>query len=197
MKIDTPDNDYDDLEQVKLDLHKFIIQDDVWQSPPCPSCENHIPDNCGPSCVDAPTTLSIDPVLYPIERNVIAIVYELNATRLLKTCWSCEGHMRDTENNLWKVPQVCFNSQTAIYPKLLSSYLSKLYIQKRLKYSWNIILSEISQSIYPTYCLRPDLNTVTEPSLGQLQNDLKKISIKLHMHLKAEAQSLLKSIENR
>jgi len=194
MKIESPDNDYDDLEQVKRELQVFIHQKEDWQSPPCPNCKNHNTQTCGPTCEDAATSLSIDPVLYPIERNVIAIVYELNATRLLKTCWSCEGHMRDGDDNLWKVPQVCFYSKTAIYPKLVSSYLGKLYIHKRLKYNWSIVLSDISQSIYPTYCLRPDLNTVNEPSLGQLQNDLKAISDKLHTQLKLEAKILLDSI---
>lgn len=195
MKIGTPDSDFIDLEQVKLDLKKFIDQEETWQSPPCPGCNDFTPQSCSPDCSNASTSLSIDPVLYPVERNVIAMVYELNATRLLKTCWSCEGHMRDNEDNIWKLPQVCFYSQTAIYPKLVSSYLGQLFIQKHLKYRWQLFLSEISQSIYPTFCIRPDLNNEVKPSLGMLQNDLKVIAKNLHTQLKNEARKLLETME--
>lgn len=194
MKIGTPDTDFIDLEQVKLDLQKFIDQQDTWQSPPCPNCKDFNPQSCSPDCSEAATSLSIDPERYPVERNVIAVTYELNATRLLKTCWSCEGHMRDGEDKIWKLPQICFYSQTAIYPKLVSSYLSKLFIQKRLKYNWNLSLSEISQSIYPTFCIRPDLTNELTPSLGLLQNDLKEIAKKLHTRLKDEARNLLNTM---
>jgi hypothetical protein len=191
MKIGTPDTDFIDLEQVKLDLQKFIDQEETWQSPPCPGCKDFNPQSCSPDCSEASTSLSIDPERYPVERNVIAVTYELNATRLLKTCWSCEGHMRDGEDKIWKLPQICFYSQTAIYPKLVSTYLSKLFIQKRLKYNWNLFLSEISQSIYPTFCIRPDLTNEPTPSLGLLQNDLKEIAKSLHSRLKDEAKDLL------
>lgn len=193
MKIDQPDEDFVDIAQVKLELQKFINQKEPWQVPPCPNCTVHTQKKCTPECEDAAIALSIDPVLYPIEKNVVALVYELNATRLFKSCWSCEGHMKDG-NVLWKVPQVCFYSQAAIYPKLISSYLGKLFIRKKITYQWNIFLSEISQSIYPTYCIRPDLNTENEPHLGELQKDLLAIANKLHLQLKNEATELLKSM---
>lgn len=194
MKIDQPDKDFIDIEQVRLDLQRFIEQKDPWEIPPCPNCTTHTPQKCTPTCADAPTALSIDPVLYPIEKNVVALVYEINATRLFKSCWSCEGHMNN-KNALWKLPQVCFYSQAAIYPKLVSSYLGKLFIRKQLKYQWNLFLSEISQSVYPTYCIRPDLNSEKDPSLGALQQDLRQIADNLHKHLKQEARELLLSLK--
>ena len=98
------------------------------------------------------------------------------------------------DNTLWKVPQVCFYSQAAIYPKLVSSYLGKLFIRKQLTYQWNLFLSEISQSIYPTYCIRPDLNTENDPNLEYLQKDLLAIANNLHAQLKNEAKELLKTM---
>lgn len=74
----------DDISRVKHDLHTFIDKEENWQSPPCPNRKNFIPESCNPECKDAATSLSIDPVLYPTERNVIATVYGLNATRLLQ-----------------------------------------------------------------------------------------------------------------
>ena len=193
MKIDQPDEGFVDITQVKLELQNFINQQEPWQVPPCPNCTVHTQKNCTPDCEDAAKALSIDPVLYPIEKHVVALVYEINATRLFKSCWSCEGHMNNS-NTLWKVPQVCFYSQAAIYPKLVSSYLGRLFIRKQLTYQWNLFLSEISQSIYPTYCIRPDLNTEYEPKLDALQKDLQAIASNLHSHLKNEAKELLQSI---
>jgi len=195
MKIDQPSDDFIDLTQVKLELQRFIDQKEPWQEPPCPGCTEHTPQKCSPQCVDAPGALSIDSVRYPLEEHVVAMVYELNATRLFKSCWSCEGHLRGSSNILWKVPQVCFYSQAAIYPKLISSYLGKLFIKKSIHYQWNLFISEISQSIYPTYCIRPDLNQESEASLDLLQQDLKAISKNLHSQLKFEARELLKSIK--
>jgi len=102
--------------------------------------------------------------------------------------------MHEGESQIWKLPQVCFYSQAAIYPKLVSSHLSNLFIQKRLKYTWHICLTEISQSVYPTFSIRPDLTHETELSLGLMQNDLKTIAKDLHLRLKNEAKKILKSI---
>jgi len=194
MKIYSPDESFINLEQVKLELERFLIQDEPWQSPPCPDCRQHQPSTCSPDCSEAAKALSIDPQRFPIEQNAVALVYELNASRVFQTCWSCEGHMREGEKNIWKLPQVCFYSQAAIYPKLISSHLSNLYIQKCLQYTWHLCLTEISQSIHITYSIRPDLTHVEEPSLGLMQNDLKTISKDLHLRLKEEAQKLLKRI---
>jgi len=194
MKIGTPDEDFIELEQVKKDLQHFLAQDEPWQSPPCPNCNNHQPKTCSPNCTEAPRALSIDPDRFPIEQNAVALVYELNANRVFQTCWSCEGHVREGESKIWKLPQVCFYSQSAIYPKLISSHLSNLFIQKRLKYNWHLSLTEISQSIHPTYSIRPELTHETELNLGLLQNDLKEISKDLHLRLKFEADKLLKKL---
>ena len=193
MKIEQPDEDFIDIAQVKLELQNFINQKEPWQVPPCPNCAVHTQQKCSAECKDAATAISIDPVLYPIEKNVVALVYEINATRLFKSCWSCEGHTKDGDT-LWKIPQVCFYSQAAIYPKLISSYLGKLFIRKKITYQWNIFLSEISQSMHPTYCIRPDLNTENEPKLDLLQEDLLSIASNLHSQLKLEARELLNSI---
>ncbi len=194
MKICEPNNQFFDLEQVKLDLQKFIIQDEPLVSPPCAGCQQHLPDICSPKCPEAPKSLSVDPIQYPIERSVVALVFELNAIRLFETCWSCEGHIREGESQIWKIPQVCFYSQSSIYAKLLSTHLSKLFIQKKLKYNWLLCLSDISQSIHPAYNIQPDLTNQFEPSLGLLQNDMRTIGNDLQRHLKAEARSLLTKI---
>lgn len=194
MKIETPDSEFIDFEQIKADLEKFIDQDEPWQSPPCPGCEQHYPQQCSPECSEVAASLSIEPIRWPIEKNVIALVFELTATRLFKTCWSCEGHMYDKENKLWKLPQACFYAQSAIYPKLISSWLAKLFIRKKLSYRWSVALSEISQAVCATYCIRPDLNDEPDPRLGLLQKDLKEIGKDLHSRLKDEARILIKTI---
>lgn len=194
MKISGPNDNFFDLDQVRADLQRFINQDDPAESPPCKGCEIDIPQLCSPKCPEAPKALSIDPIQYPIERSAVALVFELTACRLFETCWSCEGHMREGESQIWKLPQVCFYSQSPIYAKLVSMHLSNLFIHKKLKYNWLLCLTEISQSIHPAFSIQPDLTNQFEPSLGLMQNDLKTIGNNLQQCLKSEARLMLSNM---
>lgn len=190
MKIPVPEESFFADEDILKDLSMFLEQPSPQQLAPCPGCKQHTPDECSSKCTDAPEALSIDPVLYPIERNVIPLVYELMATRLIQTCWSCEGHMNE-DNTLWKLPQVCFYTASSVYVKLLCRHLALLNQKKHLTYPWHIALSDFSLKSRVAYSIQPNLNDVTEPHLGLLQKDLNTISEGLHIKLKEYAQELI------
>lgn len=190
MKITTPTNvSYSDA-QAREDLLLFIQQPGPDELAVCPGCKEHIPAKCSANCNDTYTALSIDPERYPIERHVAAFIYELMATRVITTCWSCEGHMNE-QNVLWKLPQVCFYASSPVYVKLLCRHLGELHQQKKTRYQWHIVINDFAQTNDLTYSIQPDLNCEADPHLGLLQSDLKVIADDLHRKLKVSAQKLL------
>ena len=177
--------------RTREDLEKFIVQLEPMVVPPCSGCVDHKKAGCSPDCSEVTRALSIEPDRYPIESKVAPLVYELMATRVMQTCWSCEGHMNQ-DNQLWKVPQVCFYSDAPIYPKLVLIHLRLLYQSKILSCPWQVVLSDFSQSLGLTYSIQPDLNLVEKPRLGSLQQDLKLIAETMHTKLKIIAGELLR-----
>ena len=190
MKIAAPNTGLVCDSETKSQLEQFIAQPEPSALAPCPGCNEHIPDKCSGYCECAAQALSIDPVRYPIESNVVPLVFEITASRLMQTCWSCEGHM-DNENKLWKVPQVSFYSDSPIYPKLVLIHLMRLYQSKALGYRWHVVLSDFTQTLSLTYSIQPDLNQEESPRLGLLQQDLRIISDEMHQKLKLIARELL------
>ena len=192
MKIAQPQANLICDSETKSQLEEFIAQPEPAEQAPCPGCGEHIPSQCSPECHGAAEALSIDPIRYPIESKVVPLVFEMTASRLMQTCWSCEGHM-DQENKLWKIPQVSFYSDSPIYPKLVLIHLTRLYQDKVLGYRWHVVLCDFTQSLSLTYSIQPDLNQVDSPRLGLLQQDLKTISGDMHGKLKMIARELLQT----
>ena len=189
MKIPTPKNelrfDQDTLEQLEL----FIRQPTPATSAPCGGCDRHEPRNCTATCDRAPAALSIDPNQYPIEPKVVGLVFEITASRLLQTCFSCEGHSRNDQ--LWKLPQVSFYSDSPIYAQLVVMHLNRLMLKKNLDYRWHVVLTDLTESLNLTYSIQPDLNRETKHHLGKMQKDLQTISTNMHDTLKTIATEIL------
>jgi len=192
MKIPTPQNELRCDSETKAQLEHFIGQPEPSELAPCGGCRQHVPESCSSQCQQAPEALSIEPERYPIESKVVPLVFELTASRLMQTCWSCEGHM-DQNNKLWKVPQVSFYCDSPIYPKLVLIHLTRLFQTKLLGYRWHVVLSDFTQTLSLTYSIQPDLNQEDSPRLGLLQNDLQVISNDMHGNLKLIATELLQT----
>ncbi|MBL4622294.1 MAG: hypothetical protein JKY89_07830 [Immundisolibacteraceae bacterium] len=191
MKIQPPKDDlrFDSSTHDLLKL--FIEQPEPRLAPPCSGCNRHEPTNCTAQCDRAAAALSIDPEQYPIEPKVVGLVFEITASRLLQTCYSCEGHSREGE--LWKLPQVCFYSDSPIYAKLVMIHLDRLFLKKTLSYRWHIVLADLTQTLNLTYSIQPDLNREQDHHLGKLQQDLNTLSTDMHTALKEIAAELLAS----
>ncbi len=182
-----------DPEQMKRDLARFIAQPGPAQVPPCPACAHHIPEQCSSRCVSAAPSLSSEPSRYPIEVKVVALVFELSATRLLQPCWSCEGHL-GPDGELWKTPQVSFYSASPLYIQLLLRHIYALTLQKRLVYSWHVVVSDFGQTWDLTYTLEPDFKHDKSIHLGNLQSDLQVLAEDLSVRLKALAKQALEDL---
>ena len=194
MKIPPPRDNLLFESSIRRQLEMFIGQPEPSAIAPCSGCNQHEPANCAPACERAPGALSIDPEQYPIEPKIVGLVYEVNACRVLQTCYSCEGHFRN--DKLWKIPQVSFYSDAPIYVKLVLIHLDRLYLKKVLSYCWHIVLIDMAQTLNLTYSIQPDLNNVEKHHLGKLQQDLKILSINFHSELKNIASELLTKAKN-
>lgn len=199
MYIPQPKIDHFDKDKAEQELELLIQQPGATEERPCPNCllpcESSIPAQCAVSCDancdNAPQALSSEPDKHPIEQNVVKVVFELSTLRLMQPCWSCEGHLNG-QGELWKLPQVSFYAASALYPKLLAGYLTKLKSSKQLNYPWQVILVDYGQTWRPTYQLEPALNHIDEViQLSLLQQDLNQISTGLAAQLKQEARIML------
>lgn len=192
MKIITPNADVQHSQQVRADLLRLIAQPSAAEVPPCPDCKLHSQVTCASNCEHAPRNLSIDAINYPIESNVVPLVYELAAVRLIQPCWSCEGHL-NPNGELWKIPQVSFYSESPMYAQLLLRHISALDLQKRLTYPWHVVLSDFGQTWDITYTLEPNLNydQAHHIQLNLLQRDLNTLAENLSARLKILAQAML------
>jgi len=190
MRINRPREDTESFLQMKEALELLIAQPTPEEESPCDNCQTHRPANCSSSCVDAQASLSSDPIRFPIEEKVVSLVFELTATRLIETCWSCEGHFSH-DGKLWKLPQITFYATNSVYPQLLLRHIRRLINAKKLGYEWHIVLSDFGQTYNISYNIEPNLNNVVEPRLGRLQQDLKTISENLCESLKQLAKEML------
>lgn len=196
MEISKPNNLYLDTDKLRLDLEYFLNQPGPGKVPPCPNCKDHCASKCNVSCPDIATVMSIDPVKYPIETNIVPLVFGVMSTSVLQTCWSCEGHLNE-KNELWKMPNVSFYSQSSIYPHLILRHLKNLKLDKALKYSWHVVLDDFAQTLGITYSIQPDLKHDEDIHLGMLQNDIKILSTNMLDNMKNIARKLLQEITNK
>lgn len=199
MYIPQPSLDQNDVANLVSDLKQLINQPTAKQSPPCPNCAKEdiidwTRNNCSAKCVRAPYALSEDRDLYPIEEHVVPLVFELTTMRIVQTCWSCEGHI-NIDGEIWKYPQVSFYTNKPIYSQLICNYLADLHINKKLKYPWEVVLSNYGRTWDVTYTIKCDLNRISKPSIYAMQNDLLIMADGLSDKIKVEANNLIKDIE--
>lgn len=178
-------------------LSLLIQQPSAAQAPPCTNCQQPAIErtNCSSNCENASEALSEDPVQFPIEKNIVPIVFELTTMRLVQTCWSCEGHAT-IDGKILKMPQISFYTEKPLYAQLISKYLSKLFWQKKLKYPWEITLSDYGQTLELTYTIKCDISCVENPDLKIMHQDLIAMGETLSTDIKSYAQELLTQLQN-
>ncbi len=181
------------LEERTIRLRLLADQPSDRERRPCPACELSCdcPDRsptcccaCSPSCVNAPAMLSSDPKQFPIEANILPLVYALSTLRVIETCWSCEGH-EDAHAKVIKVPQVWFYSPCAVYPELIAQHANDLHVKKKLHARWQVVVSPFSACDATTFSLRPELEQGT--TLSELRRDIPVLAKRMHKSIRALA----------
>ena len=193
-------------ERRRRDLIELLSQDNEKERRPCPGCRvlckcdkhsSHCTCGCSKDCEDAPRMLSSDPDRYPIESNVVPLVYAMSVLRITAPCWSCEGHLSGN-GDLIRLPQVWFYSDSTVYPELISDYLHELCFIKETSCLWTVIICQHTASNSTTFALKPEISEnikVTNKILRQLQNDLHVISYSLRERVFKLAEKKLQDIQ--
>lgn len=181
------------LEERTIRLKLLAEQTSDREHRPCPACElprdcpDHSPTcccGCSPSCANAPAMLSSDPKQFPIEANILPLVYALLTLRVIETCWSCEGH-EDAHAKVIKVPQVWFYSPCAVYPELIAQHANDLHVKKNLHARWQVVVSPFSACDATTFALKPELEQGT--TLRELHRDIPILAKRMHESIRALA----------
>lgn len=172
------------------ELLELLCQPTDKEKRPCISCHkicncdkhsNRCTCDCSVDCSDAPRYLSSDPDRYPIESNVVPLVYVMSALRVVPPCWSCEGHFT-SKGGLQRLPQLWFYSASTIYPELISEYLKELDFHHQVNYSWMVTVCPHTESNVTTFTImpeRPDDVKMSEIILQKMQSDFQTISVTL------------------
>lgn len=201
MRIEPPRPELLDRAALARELTALLRQPDARAVRPCRGC--HLPCPCSkshdctcactPECDNIARVSSSDPERYPIEPAVVPLIYELNALRLVQTCWSCEGH-RDAGDRLVKRPRVWFYSRAASYAQLLSEYLATLCARKSLRHPWQVSLVSMGERACATYSIEPALETVEITDLAVLHHDLAVIGAGLAHRIRGLAAQALDAL---
>lgn len=195
MYIEKPKQEIFEVEQTRQKLQYLLAQPTAVESPPCPNCTNHVVHDCNSGCKNAHTALSSHPAAFPIEPNITPLVFGLVSTRVVQTCWSCEGHM-DSNNNLTSLPRVIFYTSSVVYTQLLHRHIARLKMDAKLQFSWMVVLTDFAQTWSQTYSVIPDLSFERgELHLGRMQSDLKVIAEDLQAKLKQLAREMIGELD--
>ncbi len=182
MKINSKYGDQRPIEPRRSELLNILNQPTASDLRPCSNCHelcsthhsNNCTCDCKTDCPEAAKQLTSDPVRYPIESGVLALVYEFAALRVCQPCWSCEGHV-DANDKLSKLPAVWFYVDDLTVVDMISSFLTSAQSRLKLSAAWHLAVSygpdEVAFSCTPNAWLLGD-----ETTLQDLQQDLIKLS---------------------
>ena len=187
------------------DLARLLQQPTDRERRPCPSCDKvcgcpalstQCCCGCSVRCPDAPRFLSSEPAQYPIEPQVLPLVYALASLRLVPPCWSCEGHARPS-GGLVRMPQVWFYSASTVYPELIALYLKDLEFHGKLRHQWMISVCPHTAGGATIFQLQPEQlrqADVQAEDLLSLHDDFRTIADSLTESIRQLALRLLKPI---
>ncbi len=202
MKITSFDSSTQVAQDRRGELRALIDALDLELARPCADCTSpcgcarRSPTcacKCSPQCLDAPRKLSSEGDRYPIEPGVVSLVFAFHTLRLVKPCWSCEGHGHGTH---FKTPQLWFYADSALYPELISRYVTTQ--SRRLSTTWTVSLcAHQADPTATTFALMPILKEADEADLPALQNDLRTLANGLKAGVRQIASDLLRQLTLR
>lgn len=201
MRVNVLSPDTEFYRTQRADIEHFLNQSDAPELRPCPNCT--IPClcsssttcgcSCSPECAECPLYMSSEPERYPIENEIVSIVYALYTTRVCAPCWSCGGHAPETENQNPKLPRVWFYARSIVYPRLLAEYLDDLTFRKVITQAWCIRVLSWGSGLDTRFCLEPVLEPGDTVCLDTVQKEAQSIGASLHEGMRHRAEVMLKS----
>ena len=98
-----PEQNINNMKYGQAVLQNIIDQPGPKEKRPCPTCtvpcagskSTTCTCECSWKCPFLRIELSTDLVKYPIENEIIPLVYAINSLQICPSYWSCEGHEND------------------------------------------------------------------------------------------------------
>ncbi|MDH5545711.1 MAG: hypothetical protein OEZ43_08965 [Gammaproteobacteria bacterium] len=137
----------------------------------CPSCGAKSCDcQCNMDCSGIARAMVAEPDRFPIESQVLPLVYAIATNSPWQPIWSCEGHAQQ-DGELLRHPQVWFYAENHIRIDSVKQVLDQLGAQ--LKAKWRVEFSELRQNT-PVYILEAyDSESV---ALKDMQRDIQLLA---------------------
>ena len=202
MKVNVLVPDDDDVARQRGDLEDLLAQLSDKEARPCPGCT--VPCSCSksitctclcsPACSHCPTRMSSEPDRYPIEEKIVPLVYAFNTVRVTPPCWSCEGHLNESDGEIHKFPRVWFYSRSVLYPRLVAEHVDGLLFKKSIAHAWCVRVLSWASSLDTRFCIEPSLSLDEKPSLSELQNEVKVIAETLNAGIREKASVYLRAM---
>lgn len=139
--------------------------------------------------------MSSEPEQYPIENNIVPLVYAFYTSRVCIPCWSCEGHMTRDGAGMVRAPQVWFYSRSSLYARFVAEHIEKLQVSRKLSNSWTVRVLAWGAGVDCRFALLPELEPGVKTDLHSLQRQARVIAETLVLSLKERARACLKQIE--
>ena len=175
-------------------LHKLLNHPAPPMLRPCQDCTVSCPCsssivcgcNCSPECEHLATSLTSDPSKYPIETEIIPLVYALGCLEGCDTYWSCAGH-EDKDGNLFKIPRAWFYTRSVVHVRLIQQHVATLSNTGKLNYSWFVRATFSDFDNLDTgFSIEPENLNNSDMKLDQLHQDIVIIAKNMVANVKKE-----------
>lgn len=202
MKVNVLVPNEDFVVQQRADLQNLLAQPSDKEARPCPKCTVLCPCSksvtctclCSPTCRYCPTRMSSEPDRYPIEEKIVPLVYAFNTARVTPPCWSCEGHVNETDGEIQKYPRVWFYSRSVLYPRLVAEHVDSLLFKKSIAHAWCVRVLSWANSLDTRFCIEPSLSPNEKASLPALQKEVNVIAETLNAGIREKASVYLRAM---
>lgn len=145
---------------------------------------------------------------YPIEPNIFALSYELNALGIGHSFWSCEGHA-DALGKLSRLPTLWFYAEHVVAVDLLTRHVQHLEDRRKLRHPWRVTALIVGRleidcpafSLAPLVTIANDAGPPREETtpvgiLAELRRDLQLIATSLGPSVREQAERELRQIRS-
>lgn len=139
--------------------------------------------------------MSSAPEHYPIEKNIVPLVYAFYVSRVCTPCWSCEGHMSEDGSDLTRPPQVWFYSRSSLFVRFVAEHVEQLYASRKVSNAWTVRILAWGSGVDCRFALMPELEPGAKSNLSSLQAQANVIAESFAQSIRERARICLKQIE--
>jgi hypothetical protein len=141
--------------------------------------------------------MSSDPDRFPIEPDIVPLVYAFHSLLVCRPCWSCEGHL-GPDGALGRVPSVWFYAGSVVYPRLIDEHVGDLGLRRDVENDWrvSVTVADVTNP-YTTFSLEPSASSGDDGDLDALRRDARTIADGLVDGIRGKAREVLERLHSK